>query len=297
MSAVLQHRSPRTGAAFAAELLAVVREQLGMEFGFISEFRDGDRVFLFVDSELSDSPIKVGDSGPLAGSFCSLVVEGTLPPVVVDAGSHPLTCGLPVTRELGIGGHISVPIRRGSGEVFGTLCCFSTRPEPSLGDLDVAMVDLVAKMLGSALESDLGYYEWRARLEEDLRGYCWGGLRIAVQPIVNLDTGDVVGFEALARFPGSEVPPDSWFASARAVGWGPRLEAAAARAALACLGDLPPHAYLSLNASPEALTSSELTSVLDSAPAERVVIEVTEHTSVDIEPALLDRQSPGSVET
>jgi EAL domain-containing protein (putative c-di-GMP-specific phosphodiesterase class I) len=287
LGALLQHRSPKTGAAFAAEMLAVVRRQLGLEIGFISEFRDGNRVFLFVDTELSASPIRVGDSDPLADSYCGLVVDGTLPQVMPDAAAHPVAARLPVTAQMCIGGHVSVPIRRGNGEVFGTLCCFSTRPEPGLGDLDLALVQLVGQMLGSALESDADYYEWHARLADELESYCSGALETALQPIVDLNTGHTVGYEALSRFPGSPAPPDTWFATATAIGWGPRLEAAAVASALASLGRLPAAAYLSINASPEAVTSPEFAAALTRAPLRRLVVEITEQTSPDNNPDLV----------
>src|SRR5437763_1885854 len=52
------------------------------------------------------------------------------------------------------------------------------------------------------------------------------------QPLVSLTTGQVAGFEALARFPHPPARrPDEWFAVAQRVGLGPELEARAVRAA------------------------------------------------------------------
>jgi EAL domain-containing protein (putative c-di-GMP-specific phosphodiesterase class I) len=106
-------------------------------------------------------------------------------------------------------------------------------------------------------------------------------LETVFQPIVDLKTGSAVGAEALARF--SELPirpPDVWFADAASLGLGVKLEMAALRLALEQLRRLPPGLYLSLNASVETIMSEEFRNSLDDVPAERVVLELTEHTEV-----------------
>ena len=57
------------------------------------------------------------------------------------------------------------------------------------------------------------------------------------QPVLELATGRVAGYEALARMPdGPFRPPDQWFNQAHRAGLGPALEAAALRAALRAHG-------------------------------------------------------------
>ena len=76
-------------------------------------------------------------------------------------------------------------------------------------------------------------------------------LSMVFQPIVSLVDGRLVGAEALARFDAEpRRPPNEWFAEANAVGRGVELEMHAVKSALAQLGDLPPGAYMSVNASP-----------------------------------------------
>jgi EAL domain-containing protein (putative c-di-GMP-specific phosphodiesterase class I) len=118
----------------------------------------------------------------------------------------------------------------------------------------------------------------RERVETLLRD---GGPSIVVQPIVELATGITVGAEALARFPDSGGSgPESWFADATAVGLGVELELAAVERALATLDRLPADLYLSLNASPAALGSPRLIELLTEGPADRLVLELTEHVAV-----------------
>ncbi|MDP8943780.1 MAG: sensor domain-containing phosphodiesterase [Actinomycetota bacterium] len=96
------------------------------------------------------------------------------------------------------------------------------------------------------------------------------------QPLVELATGRIGGYEALARFnDDSGRPPDAWFNQATRCGLGARLEAEAIRAALEC-PDRPAGTYLSLNFSPSALTSRRVRAVLPRDLSD-VVIEITEH--------------------
>jgi EAL domain-containing protein (putative c-di-GMP-specific phosphodiesterase class I) len=118
----------------------------------------------------------------------------------------------------------------------------------------------------------------RMRIEDVLRG---PGLAVVFQPIVELRGGTMIGAEALARFAHEPTrTPDVWFAEATEVGLGIELELSAISAALVEFEHLPSGTYLSLNASPETVSSDGLVDVLASAPGERLVIEVTEHAPV-----------------
>lgn len=101
------------------------------------------------------------------------------------------------------------------------------------------------------------------------------------QPIVDLKSGQAVGAEALSRFARRPVrPPDVWFAEAASVGLGVDLELTALDLALEQLHRLPSGLYLSINASVETITSDQFRVRLADVPAERIVLELTEHTPV-----------------
>jgi len=81
-------------------------------------------------------------------------------------------------------------------------------------------------------------------------------LMMHCQPIVRLDTAELVGAEALARFPGPpQQTPDVWFSEADAVGLGAQLQLAAVEAALALAAALPKDAFLAFNIGPEAISA------------------------------------------
>ncbi|HET6793134.1 MAG TPA: EAL domain-containing protein, partial [Acidimicrobiales bacterium] len=104
------------------------------------------------------------------------------------------------------------------------------------------------------------------------------------QPIVDLATGRVIGFEGLSRFSYDPVrPPDQWFADAEAVGLIVDLDMLAVQTTLLAAARLPRDAYVSVNVAPATLLSGRLAAALATAPvpARRIVFEVTEHVSID----------------
>jgi EAL domain-containing protein (putative c-di-GMP-specific phosphodiesterase class I) len=112
-------------------------------------------------------------------------------------------------------------------------------------------------------------------------------LELVFQPIVSLAEAEIVGYEALARFPASPaITPDRWFAAADSLGHGAEFEAVVVSRCLELRSTLPPNCFLTVNVSPHLLTEPALANVLlsagDLAP---LVLELTEHQAVrDLRP-------------
>ena len=105
-----------------------------------------------------------------------------------------------------------------------------------------------------------------------------GAFATHFQPIVDLHTAAVLGYEALSRFAdgraGHRVP------DGRPGGAWAELEMATLRRALEAAAVLPPATYLSLNASPDLIVSGALRPLFAGAERE-IAIEITEHVVVD----------------
>lgn len=140
--------------------------------------------------------------------------------------------------------------------------------------------------------------DWGELLAVACRGE---GLASAYQPIVDTSRGTVVGYEALARFPGfAEKNPEVWFSAARAHGRSAELESAALRTALAARSSLPTNCFLTVNVSPELLSTEEIRSVWrDEGNLGGLVVELTEQTPIDsyvgLEPDLNQLRAAGAL--
>jgi EAL domain-containing protein (putative c-di-GMP-specific phosphodiesterase class I) len=123
---------------------------------------------------------------------------------------------------------------------------------------------------------------WRRSLERVLADPA-ANLDLAYQPLVDLQRGVVVGFEALARFAGPpSAPPDRWFAAAAAEGLAPRLESLVLERALPTRAHLPPDCFLSVNLTPNLVLDRTVQGVLgDAGDLPGVVLELTEHDPID----------------
>jgi GAF domain-containing protein len=136
------------------QMLRAIRRHLGMDVGFIAEFRDGRRFFRHVDASQPDIPVKVGGSDPLEASYCHFVASGVFPELMQDAAQVPAAAAMPVTRDLPIGAHLSVPIRLPDGEIYGSFCCFSHKSDRTLNERDLALLKVFADVAGGVLHAD-----------------------------------------------------------------------------------------------------------------------------------------------
>lgn len=260
----------------------LARTCLRMDVGFVTEFRDGVRVFRHVASAEGFTPIAVGDANPLDESYCQRVVSGEIPALVADSYQYPILMALRATDALQIRAHLGVPVRFSDGSVFGTFCCYSRDPQVHLNQIDVSVLTRFAWLIGQLLEPRVLAERERAQVVERLLAVIGtDSLSMVYQPVIDVARRTVVGYEALARFDGEPVrPPDVWFSEAHDVELGLRLEMLAFDKALAALAAIPDDAYLALNVSPQMILSGALAQALARAPLGRLMLEVTEHSSV-----------------
>ncbi|HSK97137.1 MAG TPA: EAL domain-containing protein [Euzebyales bacterium] len=121
--------------------------------------------------------------------------------------------------------------------------------------------------------------------------------RLVFQPIVDLHSGDVVGYETLSRFVSPlSASPDRWFATANRLGVGAQLQADVLRRGIDLLPALPDGTFLALNLDPRLVTAPEIAELLTGGRLDHLVIELTEQTVArDVRRmlALLDRAREG----
>ena len=99
------------GEDIIQDALVAIRNHLGMEVAYFSEFSQGRTIFRRVDAPGLEHLIKVGDSHSLNDVYCNHILEGRLPELIPDTSQIPLTWEMPITAAVPIGSHISIPIR------------------------------------------------------------------------------------------------------------------------------------------------------------------------------------------
>jgi EAL domain-containing protein (putative c-di-GMP-specific phosphodiesterase class I) len=139
-------------------------------------------------------------------------------------------------------------------------------------------------LLADRLRSRRRELECRAEIGQVLAERAF---RLVYQPIVDLETREVVAYEALSRF-ADGTRPDLRFRDAWAVGLGPELELATLQTAVADAVALPAGRWLHLNVSPRLLVETDRLGPLLEPSDRPLVLEVTEHEPVTDYGALRD---------
>ena len=153
-----------------------------------------------------------------------------------------------------------------------------------------AGVGQVSEYSGGSL-SGHGNSSARGELRRAIEG---GELKMVVQPIVDLRSGAVHAFEALARFGADgSGSPLQWFSLADELGERETLERACPREALELFHRRPPRTSLSVNLSAPALLDHRTQRMLDQLPdLTGLIIEVTEETLVQNDAQLSAAMEP-----
>lgn len=185
--------------------------------------------------------------------------------------------------RLGITTLINVPLQCTDGRCSGLLIVGTRLPAGTeeLAQAIPTIVELGAfatAMVGAKLEHQNERILAQRRIWDIVAGSAFTAV---FQPIVDLDSGRVAGYEALTRFHDG-TSPEERFAEARAVGLDLILERACLQAALAESAGLPPEAWVSLNVTPEYLIRRSGRNPLGRRDRpSRIVLEIAEQSAIE----------------
>ena len=214
-----------------------------------------------------------------------------------DDAEHDDRVNLEACRRVGLRSMLVTPLSY-EGRPFGVLKVVSPFPF-AYRERDVRSMAMMATLVGAILGHAIQYSDllddYNHRVEADRcearrREDSLDAIRVLIreraiemmfQPIVAVDSRRIFAFEALARFPDTALAADAWFARAADVGMGLELELEAAGLALDRLHALPHPYRLSINASPETLVAPTFDALLSMHDTARLMVEITEHTTVN----------------
>jgi len=285
--------SGETVESTAMAVAVALHELAGVTGVGLFEFGPSGNVIPLAALDLAGAEVVL--PGPLPAKRSAYLRErATRGPWIEDwdpASGHPYRA---IARDLHIRAVAYVPIRSG-GDTVGLLVVGAADGD-TLGLAErlpvlVGWAVFAGALLGPPLRARIarGLSEIRIRAIIADRSF-----QPVFQPIVDLATRVVVGYEGLTRF-ADGTRPDEIFTEAALCGLAIELEAATLLAILDASASLPSSAWLNLNVSPEfVLVGQPLASILRRWGGQ-IVLELTEHTEVTDYPALrasLERLGP-----
>jgi EAL domain-containing protein (putative c-di-GMP-specific phosphodiesterase class I) len=183
-------------------------------------------------------------------------------------------------KGLGVHSVACAPVRH-DGRLIGLLVVDATTSAEEIAIAEVlpALVEF-ADLAGALIGRDVAERTEARRGRDHIASIIASrAFRPIFQPIVDLTSNMIVGYEALTRF-SDGANPEVVFAEAAAVGLGIELETATLQAALAAAEALPKSAWLNLNASPDFILAGEPLRTILNGRRRRRVLEVTEHAAI-----------------
>ena len=273
----------RPGPTLEATATAICEELVslpGIDLAGVVNFLGPERAVPLALAGGADAPfaVSVPIPTPRAAHLYQQAQRGPWADVFENVAGDPLREKL---EHFGLQASAYAPIKDGE-RLLGVIVAATRDPVYALHLIEhVPVVSEFAAtasaLLSAQINADRNALRAREHIEHVLAAH---GFHPLFQPIVDLASGDPVGFEALTRF-ADGTPPDRMIAEAHQAGLGLELEIACLRAALDASETLPAGAWLSLNAAPIViLQATDLAALLGGQPR-RLVLEVTEHAPID----------------
>lgn len=270
-------------------------QELTHSSGAVVELLDGDDL-VYWSASGSVTP-QLGMRVNADRSLSGLCIKTGRVLTCIDSESDPRV-DIEACRRVGLRSMLVAPLPYGD-TIVGVLKVVASEVDAYKPE-DVRTLELLNTLIGAALSHAAHHMsveaDFNSRLEadrlaaderEEVRGHIRSIIEreafdIAYQPVRALESGTVVGFEALARFSdGQTMSPDQLFLEASDANLGFELELAVVRKALCSLPQLPPSVYLAVNVSPQTAAAPEIARLCSRHAADRIVLEITEHSSID----------------
>jgi PAS domain S-box-containing protein len=193
-----------------------------------------------------------------------------------DAADHPTRT---VLDSLGLSAVAWVPLRA-DDRVIALLAVGGSIAPADLAERLPDVAELASILAGSALgrglreRASIGVVRTRIQRIIEERAF-----HPVFQAIVDLESREPLGYEALTRFD-EGTAPDVVFEQATDAGLSIELQIATAELAMQAAGPLPANRFININVSPELIVAREPLRTMLRAWGFGVVLEITEHVAV-----------------
>lgn len=270
-----------TAHGFLSTLLGSVRGQLDMDAIYLSVFDGDEQVVIAIAGDGERVGIAEGDRIPLAQTYCLRMALGELDQLLPDTAAEPAVAHLPATHG-GIACYVGVPVHLPSGHLLGSLCGAHGEARPDLTPETVEVLATFGRAMGDQLSQrgvlDRSLLRATTRVADVLGAPT--SVAVSFQPVVELATGAITRYQALAEF-GDGRPGGLWLADAARVGLLTDLELLIARRALDQLDELPDGRSVTIAMSPETVVSGHLAELFADVDLGRVVVAISQQANID----------------
>jgi GAF domain-containing protein len=134
--------------------IAMARDSLGMELGYLTEFSGDEQIYRAVAGNGASFDISVGEGLPLPGSYCERMISNRIPHVVPNTAEVDELRDLAMTRVGRVASYAGVSVRLSDGSLYGTLCTVSHEPRPDLGEGHVHLLEMLSRIVASGIEQE-----------------------------------------------------------------------------------------------------------------------------------------------
>ncbi|SCY71121.1 GAF domain-containing sensor histidine kinase [Paracoccus tibetensis] len=141
------------GSTLVGTILETVMLATRMRFAGVARVT-ADRWIACRTVDEIDFNIREGDEIEIGSTFCQTVRETSEMIIFGDVGSDRLYRNHPIATAFGIVSYTSVPIFRGDGSFFGTLCAIDPEAKDIANPRTVAMLQMFAELIGRSLETE-----------------------------------------------------------------------------------------------------------------------------------------------
>lgn len=132
-------------------ILDMVKHVTGMRFAAVARVTESHWVALAVDDAI-DFGLKPGGQLVLESTICHEIRQSRRPVVFTHASEHPIYSKHHTPKTYRLESYVSIPIVKGNGEFFGTLCAIDTVPAPFDECAVVKTLGLFAQLIAMHLD-------------------------------------------------------------------------------------------------------------------------------------------------
>ena len=143
-----------TPESLVGRVLGVARTTLGLELAALLEVKGGHFVVRAVDGDGEGFDVRPGTAFALHETVAQRLTDLGVERTLVDPSEHELLRDMETVRESAMRAFVAVPIRLGSGRLFGVITSLSRAPRGPLTPAERQLLDLLADSVARDLERE-----------------------------------------------------------------------------------------------------------------------------------------------